>query len=362
MKSLEKVSLIVSMYDGQKYIKECIDSILNQTYSNIELVLVDDGSPDLCGAIADTYASQDSRVKAIHKPNSGVSDSRNVGICNSTGNYIGIIDQDDVIDSNYVEYLISLLIKFNADIATTPQPDKFLDKIHVDKTKDDASIISGHKAAETMLYHKFVIAPWNKLIRSELIKNNDIRFNPDFFGGEGFAFSIECFEHAKTVVVGHRKVYHYRVGDPNSGASKFRKASILSSLNAQKYIKDHLVDRSESMMKAWKFSDWHTHCDCLNMMIGCHAEDVDKELYRYLYNYCKKYSFVASSAPISKQQKLRGVLFALSPRMASKIINAFRIRKFISISKGTSKIGGGTELIEFNDCIHHGVSERLVAA
>ena len=78
-----------------------------------------------------------------------------------------------------------------------------------------------------MLYHKIIIAPWNKMISKKLLNNNKVRFNPDFFGGEGFAFSVEAYQYANKIVKGQKKVYHYRVGDPESGASKFRVASIV---------------------------------------------------------------------------------------------------------------------------------------
>lgn len=327
------VTIIIGMYKGEKYIRECIDSVLNQTYQNLELILIDDGSPDNCGKIADEYATKDNRVKVIHKENSGVSASRNVGLDSAKGDYIGILDQDDVLDSEYVSYFLKILQDNNAEIAITPQPDKFFGKINRDDLNHDSiQVWSGHDATEQMLYHKLVIAPWNKLISAKMINANHIRFNPDFFGGEGFAFSIDCFEHAKRVAVSQKKIYHYRVGDPESGASKFRESSVISSINAQKYIREHLVERSDRMLKAWNFSNWHTYCDQLNMIVGCKAENQAPDMYKMLYDYCKKHANVAFSAPISAQQKLRGILFAINPHMASEIINHFRIRKF-AVSK-----------------------------
>ncbi len=325
------VSIIIGMYNGEKYIRECINSVLNQTYTNLELLLIDDGSHDECGSIADKFAEKDKRIKVFHEKNAGVSASRNIGLDKASGKYVGIVDQDDILDPEYINYFVFLLEKYDAEIATTPQPDKFFGGIHKNANRHDKiKVYSGHYASEQMLYHKWVIAPWNKLISLKLIKDNSIKFNPNFFGGEGFAFSIECFEHAPRVVVGRKKVYHYRVGDPQSGASKFRKSSIISSINAQKYIRDHLVECNDSLIKAWNFSNWHTYCDCLNMMIGSHAENKEPKLYDKLYKYCQNNAHVVYNAPISVQQKLRGLLFKVNPRLASKVINHFRIRKFSS--------------------------------
>ena len=114
-----KVSLIVPMYNVAKYIKTCIDSILTQSYKNLELILVDDGSPDNSGKIADQYAVKDGRVKVIHKQNAGVSAARNTGIDAATGDYICFADGDDYVMPNYVEHLLKLCVDNGAEVAYT---------------------------------------------------------------------------------------------------------------------------------------------------------------------------------------------------------------------------------------------------
>lgn len=332
MKENPLVSIIVSVYNGEKYLRECLDSILSQDYNNIEVIMVDDGSPDNCGSILDEYAQKDKRLAVIHKENSGVCNSRNAGIESSHGDYICIMDQDDIISKDFVSYYLKLIRDNNAEIAFTPTADKFFDKITEDSLNkienDKAEVISGQQAATDMLYHKIIIAPWNKLVSRDIIFKHNVRFQPQFFNGEGFAYSVECFQQAKRVVRGQRKVYHYRVGDPESGASKFRLHSITSCIEAQKYIRDVLVNKTPEIMKAWAFSNWHSHCDCLNMMVGCGVEKKYPELYRQIKNVCRKQAYRAFSAPISMQQKSRGLLFSISPYWAARIINHFRIRKF----------------------------------
>lgn len=325
------VSIIIGMYKGEKHIKECIESVLDQDYSNIEVLLIDDGSPDKCGEIADNYKKNDPRVKVVHQKNAGVSISRNVGLDLSKGEYICIIDQDDVISKNYVSYFYGLIVDNDADIALTPTADKFFGTLNEDNSQDEVVVWSGERTSVEMLYHKIIIAPWNKMISKKLLDDNNVRFNPNFFGGEGFAFSVEAYQYANRIAVGRKKVYHYRVGDPESGASKFRLSSIESSINAQIYIKDTFVKPSPALLEAWKFSNWHTHCDCLNMMVGCKAIGEYPDMYKKLKEECKKNAMLALKAPVSAQQKLRGILFKISPYMAAKIINHFRIRKFEKI-------------------------------
>lgn len=322
------VSIIIGMYKGEKYIKECIDSVINQDYSNLEIILIDDGSPDKCGVIADEYAKMDSRIVVIHQANLGVSVSRNNGLDKAHGDYICIIDQDDVISSDYISYFYDLIVKYDAEIALTPTADKFFKKIKEDKSSDKSEVWSGEKASIEMLYHKVIIAPWNKMISRKLLDDNHVRFNPKFFGGEGFAFSIEAYQYANRIAKGQKKVYHYRVGDPESGASKFRVSSVESSINAQIYIKEKFVKRTQELLKAWNFSNWHTYCDCLNMMVGCKATNDFPDLYNALKKKCRKDALCALEAPVSLQQRLRGILFFISPYTSSKIINHFRVRKF----------------------------------
>lgn len=113
----ELVSVVVPIYKVEKYLKNCIDSILNQTYYNMEIILVDDGSPDNCGKICNEYANKDKRIKVIHKKNGGLSDARNIGIENATGNYITFVDSDDDIEKEYIEYLYNLLKKNNTKMS-----------------------------------------------------------------------------------------------------------------------------------------------------------------------------------------------------------------------------------------------------
>lgn len=323
------ITMIVGIYNGEKYVAECIESIINQDYTNLEIILIDDGTKDSSGKIADEFAKTDERIIVIHQENAGVSASRNRALDLAKGEYVCIIDQDDIISPNYVSYFYDLIIQNNAQIALTPTADKFFEKpIFEMKSQDEVKVWTGERTAIEMLYHKIIIAPWNKMISRKLLNDNHVRFNPDFFGGEGFAFSVQSYQYADTIAVGSQLVYHYRVGDPESGASKFRESTIQSSIDAQKYIKDTFVNESAELNKAWNFSNWHTHCDCLNIMVGCGVTNEYRELYENLKKVCQSKAQCALTAPISLQQKLRGVLFKVSPYIAAKIINRFRIRKF----------------------------------
>ena len=114
---MELISVIVPVYKVEKYLRECVDSILAQTYTNLEIILVDDGSPDNCGKICDEYAQNDSRIKVIHQENGGLSAARNAGLDIATGKYIGFVDSDDYAELNMFEELHKRIIENNADLS-----------------------------------------------------------------------------------------------------------------------------------------------------------------------------------------------------------------------------------------------------
>lgn len=330
MEHIILVSIILVVYNGEKYLSECISSILAQSYKNIELIIIDDGSTDKSFEIINHFAQKDTRIRCLKKENEGVSASRNLGLTMAKGEFFSLCDQDDILAKNYIEYFLQLIKKYNCDIAYTPSAYKFKDKINLHSNiKESEYVKDGKFAAIDMLYHNIVIAPWNKLIKTSLIRDNNISFVKGIFNGEGFAFSIACFMASKRVVKGEKYVYYYRVGDPTSGASRFRISSINSMLRAQEIIRKDYLNNDADCLKARNYSKWHTYCDALNIIVGCKAQKADYKLYFDIKKYCREHALKFLKAPVPLNQKLRCILFKISPFLASKIINLFRKRKFI---------------------------------
>lgn len=174
---LPLISVIVPCYNVEEYLPKCVDSILSQTYHNLEIFLVDDGSPDRCGEICDSYAIRDSRVKVIHKKNGGLSDARNVAIDQMTGEYVTFVDSDDYVSSDYVEVLYGLIEKYQAQMSvawhqpfyegTEPQ---VLGRSEVEK------MFTANDALVSMFYQKdFDTAAWAKMYHRSLF-GADIRY------------------------------------------------------------------------------------------------------------------------------------------------------------------------------------------
>lgn len=174
--NLPKLSIIVPIYKSEKYIHNCVDSILNQTFRDFELILVDDGSPDNCGKICDEYANIDSRVRTIHKKYGGVSDARNLGIEKAKGEIIGFVDSDDEIDLNMYKIMIDYLLTNNLDIVCA---DTYVVRPTRNKKtfrpRYNRNMIFNHlEAINTILDGTLDNAVWNKIYKRSVI--GDIRY------------------------------------------------------------------------------------------------------------------------------------------------------------------------------------------
>lgn len=168
---MPKLSVIVPVYKVESYIHQCIDSILNQTFTDFELILVDDGSPDKCGEICDKYAKKDSRIKVLHKENGGLSDARNFGIDVAKGDYITFVDSDDDIDRNMYQDMVCHLEKNNLDIICC---DTYLVRGNKKKFKpryDSDKIFNKNEAIIEVLNGTLDNAAWNKIYKRYLFEN-----------------------------------------------------------------------------------------------------------------------------------------------------------------------------------------------
>ena len=171
------ISIIVPIYKVEQYLERCVDSIINQTYQNLQIILVDDGSPDNCGLICDRYAENDSRITVIHKPNGGLSDARNCGLDKAIGDYIFFIDADDWIPIDALENLFMRFSMYCVDIVAGSSVDVVDNNGKCEHKRYSVSLgteqlLDKHEAMKDNLMYGW--AAWNKLYRSELFK--DIRF------------------------------------------------------------------------------------------------------------------------------------------------------------------------------------------
>lgn len=204
------ISIVVPIYKVEQYLNRCVDSIINQSYENLEIILVNDGSPDRCGEICEEYKSRDSRIVVIHKENGGLSDARNFGIERATGEFISFLDSDDWLHEDFVSRLYSLLIDTNADISASnflkvyDQPSG-MPKIEANHSIHEFTNIESLAQYGEELGAQMVVA-WGKLYRRELF--NEIRFPRGKLHEDEFT-TYKLLYAAKKISYTHEPLLYY---------------------------------------------------------------------------------------------------------------------------------------------------------
>lgn len=204
------VSVIVPIYKTEKYLRRCLDSIVNQTYKDLEIILVDDGSPDNCPVICDEYAKKDSRVKIIHQKNAGVSVARNTGIDTMSGDYVAFVDSDDWIDDVMIERLMNYVSKYNLDMAKCSTNNSDPPNTY-DESYDRDELIEASRFGEMLVNYfdksRWRVPIWNGVYRADIVKK--CRFCEGLIYEDTFWGSLFLY-YTKRMYVTAEGLYHYR--------------------------------------------------------------------------------------------------------------------------------------------------------
>lgn len=206
------ISIIVPVYNAERYLDRCIMSVLNQTFSDLELILVNDGSRDGSVEICNRYANQDSRILVIDKPNGGVSSARNAGILKAQGEYISFLDADDYLSPDFLSNFHSqdISVDFYSQGCVCEYPDRPAEyRIH---EIDGAIGIS--KFMESMIKTMLISSPWGKLYRSSLIKKVRLKFDENLSYAEDRLFNVAYLNHCKSFYLSDKAGYHYTHENP----------------------------------------------------------------------------------------------------------------------------------------------------
>ena len=231
------ISVVIPVYNVEQYLPKCIESIMNQTYKNLEIILVNDGSTDGSQKICEEYKSIDNRIKIINKENGGLSDARNVGIDNSSGNYITFIDSDDYIDDDYVYTLYKSLISYNADMSIASHKIIYPKRI-IDKATDEKFCANSKKVLEKILYDEGIdLSAWGKLYKKILF--NNIKF-PKGRLFEDSATTYRLIDESKKIAVNSKSVYNYVIRKNSISNEMFSEKKmdlITSTMEMTEFIK-----------------------------------------------------------------------------------------------------------------------------
>lgn len=246
---MDLISIIIPVYKVEKYLRRCLDSVLNQSYKNLDIILVDDGSPDKCGDICDEYSKKDSRVRVIHKKNAGLSDARNTGLNMARGNYVAFVDSDDYIDAVMYERLHDAIINNNADIAICGFRKINEDGKPIESINVGQALYSGFEILNSHLMTKweYWVVAWNKLYKKCLF--DDIKYPKGKIHEDSFIVH-ELFYKAERVICIVNNYYNYQK-NPESIQGKTYSCNRLDDVEAcYNRIDFYLTHRlSPQMMK-----------------------------------------------------------------------------------------------------------------
>lgn len=287
MNEMPLISVIIPIYKVEDYLNKCIESVRNQTYSNLEIILVDDGSPDRCGSICDEYVLQDGRIRVIHKTNGGLSDARNAGINIMQGEYVTFIDSDDFVSKYFVENLWMAIKKTDCEIATS----WFLEYHTGDKVAcpnrlqvEDIQVLNREALYEKLLYQDGVeVSAWGKLYRSKLF--NGIRY-PVGKLYEDIPTTYLLVEKTDKIAVIPNIDYYYFQRNNSIAQTSFS----LKKMDAIKHMsnfKDFIIENYPRLEMAAKCRYFSTVCNILFLIPKSTFEEQRVELWKEVKKYRK---------------------------------------------------------------------------
>lgn len=298
----DKVSIIVPVYNAEKYLGYTITSILKQTYKNIEIILVNDGSKDDSLIICQNYAAIDDRIKVLDIPNGGVSNARNCGIESSTGKYIQFVDSDDVIAENMTERLVETMYVYEADMVICGMRYMALEGNRPVSSNDwlpqylgKECVLSREKFvgdfSRILLYTVLLEGPCNKLYKREYFENYGFRFPLDKELGEDFLLNLQYFGKLERIVFISDVLYYYLQWGKNSLTTCYRSDMFdnqtLLLQEYEKFLRAQCVWKDENITYFYQYAVGHV-IRCINMVFDSRNDSEDTgvkaELFRILNN------------------------------------------------------------------------------
>lgn len=310
------VSIIIPVYNVENYVEKCINSCVNQSYRNIEIIVINDGTKDNSGILIDEISKKDARVKVIHKKNEGVSQARNDGIMLAKGDYVVFLDGDDYLKNDFIEYMLSLIKKTKADFCLSKNC--FISN-EQEQVKDKISILNNEDATALLLSPRLEVGCWNKIYKRNFLIDNNILFSKELFYGEGLHFITKASQLANRIGVGERRVYCYRKNNLTSATTYFNYKKFVNGEKALLKIKDELLFNDKKVVSAWEL---HYCLFCINVLIAI-INNANAKLYSKKYNYwsgnIKVYSRkLIFNHIISIKNKIYIIIACLFPNILAK--------------------------------------------
>lgn len=256
----EQISVIVPVYNGERYLKECIDSIRNQTYPNLQIIIVNDGSTDGTGIICEQYTKIDKRIQIVNKENAGLVAARKTGIEHASGKYIGFVDADDWIEKDMYESLLNVMEKYQCDLAASGNYRQFGENYTIDKNMISEGVYHRAEMEQEVLpymlyngsYFQMGVRPnvVNKLFRKDLLENILAKVPDEITNDEDVAITYTYLLYANTIFLLDNAYYHYRQHNGSMSQShtdtdinEIKKIRLVYSHLYSEFVKDSLSDK-----------------------------------------------------------------------------------------------------------------------
>lgn len=321
----DKISVVIPVYKVEKYLDECLESVVNQTYKNLEIILVDDGSPDNCPKMCDEWARKDDRIKVIHKENGGLSDARNAGVKVSTGKYLSFIDSDDYVEKNLYEVAIEKLKDNNAQIFVFGRSYLYGNNKESNSNKKIELIMNSEEALDKMnIFQYYDVAAWDKIYKRDLFEN--IEF-PKGKLCEDWYTTYKVIDKADKVVFNSTPLYVYRQRSnsiTHSNVAKINREPLYASKEVLEFIKEKHPNIVQNAISKYVVSCIGVYNNYLY-----YTKDTDKEKKEILEIVKNYYKEAISNKELAFSRKAQIILvckFNLLYRFLIKLMR--RIRDF----------------------------------
>lgn len=314
------LSIVVPIYKVEKYLNKCIDSILCQTFTDFELILVDDGSPDRCGEICDYYQKRDKRVRVIHKENGGLSSARNAGIDIASGEYIGFVDSDDYIEPFMYEYLIESLKKNKCLLSICAINYVFEDGKSICKVKDEEDQVFNFSDAilEMNTYRLFDMGAWSKVYHKSLF--NNLRF-PVGKLSEDFYIMYKIFDRAQKISYVATPCYNYLQRQNSiSRNTKINHDFEYAAKEQMEYLETKYPELKVLAHTSYASAALTVYDFYIKNNVKC-----SKEQLKHFKKILKEnYSYIVKAKYLSKTKKIQFALFKINPILYRAIFILYR--------------------------------------
>lgn len=308
---MPNVSVIVPVYNVERFLPKCIESILAQTYRDLELILVDDGSVDGSGAVCEAAVERDARVRVIHRTNAGVSAARNAGLDAARGRWVCFVDGDDWVLPEYVEYLLDLATWADAPIATMRSFET--DFSAQQPSRETREVWTGERAVLGMLRYSLPIGCNARIFELNILNAAAVRFFEDLAVGEGFNFNCLAFQSVTRVAVGNRRLYHYRKDNENSVTTRFDVGKWEDALRAIELIKKHTALVGGDFDRSWGYAWWRTNSDAYDLVVLSRSQERYPEFYQKVLGVTRRQWTSAFKAPVSAKERIRALVMGIYP-------------------------------------------------